>query len=114
IFGLLTPGAPINLDACRRATSTLKHRGPDGTGFVFGRLDQPGSTQCIPSKGSWQPPHSTNGQQDWCLGHQRLAIVDLGPSASQPMSNEDGSCWVVFNGEIYNHRDLRHDLTQLG
>ena len=40
------------------------------------------------------------------LGHRRLSIVDLA-TGSQPLSNEDGSIWIAFNGEIYNHRDLR-------
>jgi asparagine synthase (glutamine-hydrolysing) len=44
------------------------------------------------------------------LGHRRLSIIDLSDAASEPMSNEDGSLWLVFNGEIYNFRELRKDL----
>jgi asparagine synthase (glutamine-hydrolysing) len=51
---------------------------------------------------------------DWFLGHRRLAILDLSVSASQPMCNEDRRRWVVFNGEIYNHRELRHQLASRG
>ena len=47
------------------------------------------------------------------LGHRRLAIIDRAGGA-QPMSNEDGSCWIVFNGEIYNHHALRERLEQRG
>ena len=47
------------------------------------------------------------------LGHRRLSIIDL-VTGDQPMSNEDGTVWVVYNGEIYNFRDLRHDLEQRG
>ncbi len=47
------------------------------------------------------------------LGHRRLSIVDRA-GGHQPMSNEDDSIWVVFNGEIYNHRDLRNDLIEKG
>jgi asparagine synthase (glutamine-hydrolysing) len=47
------------------------------------------------------------------LGHRRLSIVDLA-SGQQPMSNSDGSTWIVFNGEIYNHTDLRAPLEQRG
>src|SRR5947207_12601999 len=68
-------------------TSTLRHRGPDGQG-VF-----------------------TDGVA--ALGHRRLAIIDRS-GGDQPMTNEDGTCWVVFNGEIYNHRSLRHRLIQRG
>src|SRR6202000_2863568 len=48
------------------------------------------------------------------LGHRRLSIIDLSTCASQPMSNEDGSLWVVFNGEIYNHAEIRRELELLG
>lgn len=47
------------------------------------------------------------------LGHRRLAIIDVARGA-QPMTNEDGSCWIVFNGEIYNHAPLRERLIALG
>ena len=60
--------------------AALAHRGPDGDGF----FDDPRAM----------------------LGHRRLAIIDRA-GGHQPMSNEDGSCWIVFNGEIYNHRSIR-------
>jgi len=47
------------------------------------------------------------------LAHRRLSIVDLS-SGQQPLSNEDGSVWVIFNGEIYNHADIRQDLESRG
>jgi asparagine synthase (glutamine-hydrolysing) len=62
----------------------LRHRGPDAHGIK-----------------SW--PGGT-------LVHTRLSIIDLSPAGQQPMANEDGTIWTVFNGEIYNHRELRHDL----
>ncbi len=68
-------------------TDTLLHRGPDGEGFFSDPVA--------------------------ALGHRRLAIIDR-EGGRQPLSNEDGSCWVVFNGEIYNHHDLRHLLTARG
>ena len=61
---------------------TMAHRGPDGAG-------------------NWISPDRHVG-----LGHRRLSIIDLSESAAQPMSNEDGSLWVVFNGEIYNHAEI--------
>lgn len=48
------------------------------------------------------------------LAHRRLSIIDLSPAGRQPMSNEDGTVFVVFNGEIYNHRVLRRDLEARG
>ena len=47
------------------------------------------------------------------LAHRRLSIVDLS-TGQQPLSNEDGSIWVVFNGEIYNHADIRRELESHG
>ena len=47
------------------------------------------------------------------LGHRRLSIIDLS-SGHQPLSNEDGSVWIVFNGEIYNYQELRSFLSSKG
>ena len=67
----------------------LAHRGPDGSGYFH----------C--------PTNHVS------LAHRRLAIVDI-EGGDQPMWNEDGSVGVVFNGEIYNHQDLRRQLEQAG
>src|SRR5579862_3263228 len=48
------------------------------------------------------------------LGHRRLSIVDLTDQGRQPLTNEDGSVWITFNGEIYNHRELRTHLESKG
>ncbi len=69
---------------------TMAHRGPDGAA-------------------TWVSHDGRVG-----LGHRRLSIIDLSESANQPMSNEDGSLWVVFNGEIYNHAALRTELIAAG
>ena len=68
----------------------MSHRGPDGAG-------------------AWVSPDGRVG-----LGHRRLAIIDLSPRANQPMSNEDDSVWVVYNGEIYNHAEIRRELSRSG
>ena len=78
----------------RSMVGSLKHRGPDGMGFqTF--------------------PPSDMGP-DVGLGHTRLSIIDLSDAGSQPMSNEDGSVWIVFNGEIYNFKELRGELKNKG
>jgi asparagine synthase (glutamine-hydrolysing) len=82
--GSLTPAPGWHV----RAGALLAHRGPDGTGAYT-------DERCE-------------------LVHRRLAIQDLSPTGAQPMPNEDGSIWVVFNGEIYNHWDLRRDLAARG
>jgi asparagine synthase (glutamine-hydrolysing) len=69
-----------------RMRETMVHRGPDGAGL-------------------WISPDRRVG-----LGHRRLSIIDLSDAASQPMSNEDGSLQIVFNGEIYNHAEIRREL----
>ena len=82
------PAHPVDRELLRRVTSVLSHRGPDADGFFWG-----------PGAG---------------LGHRRLSIIDLGESGNQPMSNEDGSLWLVLNGEIYGFHELRTTLAQAG
>ncbi|MBZ6076256.1 asparagine synthase (glutamine-hydrolyzing) [Microvirga puerhi] len=76
-------------ETLRAMTSALGHRGPDAGNFW-----------CDPSRGVF-------------LGHRRLSIVDLG-GGSQPMWTPDGEIGIVFNGEIYNHQELRRDLIDRG
>jgi asparagine synthase (glutamine-hydrolysing) len=89
ICGIVSSREPIELEQLRAMTQTLVHRGPDADGFYV---------------------------DDDCrvgLGFRRLSIVDL-DTGDQPMSNEDDSIWLVFNGEIYNHADIRQRLEQRG
>jgi len=59
--------------------------------------------------GSWhQPEHRV------ALGHRRLSIVDLSPAGHNPMPNEDGTVWITYNGEVYNHGALREELERKG
>lgn len=78
---------PVDRDTLQRMNSSLEHRGPDGDGLY---LKGPAG-----------------------IGHRRLSIIDLS-TGSQPMCNEDGSVWVTFNGEIYNHKILRQELESKG
>lgn len=73
-----------------RMCDALRHRGPDGSGV-------------------WVAPDGRVG-----LGNRRLAILDLSSAAAQPMSNEDGTLWITFNGEIYNHAEIRAELERAG
>jgi asparagine synthase (glutamine-hydrolysing) len=88
IAGILEcSGRPVNQAELEAFTQRLAHRGPDGAGLhVDGALG---------------------------LGHRRLAIIDL-EGGRQPLGNENGSVWTVFNGEIYNHRELRTELQARG
>ncbi len=88
IAGFLnTDGSPADARVVRAMTDIIAHRGPDGSGFhVRGEV---------------------------ALGHRRLSIIDLA-TGGQPMSNEDDSIWITYNGEIFNHADVRPDLEAAG
>ena len=81
-------GQPIDVAQLNRMRDTMSNRGPDDAG-----------TQLLPYVG---------------LGHRRLSIIDLSLRGRQPMTNEDGSIWLVFNGEIYDFWPLRGQLIQAG
>ena len=76
---------PLDEQVVRRMTHTLQHRGPDSDGFLV--------------------------DEDAMLGMRRLSIIDLA-TGEQPISNENGTIWVVFNGEIYNFQEIRKSLEQ--
>src|SRR5215475_5520614 len=73
-----------------KMNDTMAHRGPD-------------------DRGTWTSSDGRTG-----LANRRLAIIDLSPAGHQPMPNEDGSVWVVYNGEVYNSADLRTELLAKG
>ena len=81
------PGEVVEEARLKRMRDVLRHRGPDGEGLW---IDGPVG-----------------------LGHRRLAIVDVA-GGHQPMSTEDGAVWLVYNGEIYNHAQLREGLERRG
>jgi len=82
------PLRPVDESLLRRMCDAMSHRGPDDAGIF------------------------TRGPVG--LGHRRLSIIDLSPLGHQPMSNDDGSVWITFNGEIYNFPELRRELEQAG
>jgi asparagine synthase (glutamine-hydrolysing) len=83
-------GARDERDAVTAMRDAMAHRGPDDAGLWASRDNRV------------------------VLAHRRLSIVDLSAAGHQPMSNEDGSVWITFNGEIYNHADLRPSLEAKG
>jgi asparagine synthase (glutamine-hydrolysing) len=90
IAGIMSfDGKPVSLEELQEMCAALIHRGPDDEGFYLGKGKGVG------------------------LGMRRLSIIDL-QTGRQPVHNEDGTVWVVFNGEIYNFRDLRRTLEQRG
>src|SRR5436309_383977 len=88
----------IDLPTLQRMTNCLRHRGPDAGGTYFNELRLQTSGAVMPGI---------------ALGHRRLSIIDL-TTGGQPMCNEDGSVWIVFNGEAYNYQALRQRLEASG
>src|SRR5688572_25257602 len=89
IVGIISSDStrPVPSGAIKRMCDAIVHRGPDGVGeYVNGRVG---------------------------MGMRRLSIIDL-QTGQQPIANEDETVWVVFNGEIYNYRELRKELEAKG
>ena len=95
IFGILASNCRISTIALERATDSLAHRGPDDRGTVV-----------IQAQSS---PGVEIG-----LGSRRLAILDLSPLGHQPMQDAETGNWIVYNGEIYNFREIRARLEGQG
>jgi asparagine synthase (glutamine-hydrolysing) len=92
ICGVLSRSHSLAIDeeTVARMCARLVHRGPDGQGI-------------------WSDP-----AQGVAFGHRRLSIIDLSQAGAQPMSNEDGSVMLTYNGEVYNHAALRTELEAKG
>jgi asparagine synthase (glutamine-hydrolysing) len=89
------------------------HRGPDGEGYAL--LDAQGREKPVTTRGRLTESFGSHlPQYAIGFGHRRLAIIDLSPLGHQPMATEDGRCWVTYNGEIYNHVELREELRGKG
>src|SRR5688572_7546136 len=75
---------------CIAMMDAIKHRGPDGSGMYI------------------------NESKTVALGHRRLSFLDLTEAGKQPMTNENGTIWITYNGEIYNYIELREELEKCG
>lgn len=98
----------VKPEVIRRMCDVLAHRGPDDEGMVFLRGDR-----LFEVKRPF-PTHLDESAFEVGLGHRRLSIIDLSEAGHQPMTNEDGSIWIVFNGEIYNFQEIRVQLEKKG
>lgn len=106
----------------RAMCGVIRHRGPDDEGYALvgqdgcpvfrGGPDTPrdGYTSGLPYAATEGP----DPVAPWALGHRRLAILDLSPAGHQPMADDARRHLLVYNGEIYNHVELRHELQSLG
>lgn len=95
-------------DMLERMHESIRHRGPDGEGYVV--MNQDGSFTRTDRFSAVR----TASRPRLAMAFRRLKIIDLTEAASQPMGSEDGSIWLVFNGEIYNFRQLRRELEASG
>lgn len=99
---------PLSPATLEQMISAIAHRGPDDSGTYFSSKGRP-ATGDLENDGL---PHSPSGPTA-ALGFRRLSIIDLS-TGHQPLANENESVWIVFNGEIYNYRELRNDLEARG
>lgn len=90
IAGQVKFSGQINEHHITAMNDAIKHRGPDGFGVYV------------------------NDSKTAALGHRRLSFLDLSEAGKQPMTNEDGTLWITFNGEIYNYIELRVELEKYG
>ncbi|MEW6378725.1 MAG: asparagine synthase (glutamine-hydrolyzing) [bacterium] len=95
---------PVGESLLTTMAEVLKHRGPDDAGYFLN------STQADPPTPRWK---ITPGKGNVGFVHTRLSIIDLS-SGHQPMTNEDETVWITFNGEIYNFPDLKTELRNKG
>jgi asparagine synthase (glutamine-hydrolysing) len=117
---MVAPGSAVFPKKLLDMTRMVRHRGPDDGGYVF--FDSAHSSDPVffrDAAGTRPADEIFAGANDtrlYCvgLGHRRLSIVDLSDAALQPMASADGRFWVVFNGEIYNHPEIRRELESLG
>ena len=120
IFGVWhLNGEQIDLERAHRMTALLQHRGPDDEGYLFintksGRLEARRGKDTVPGLRMPRVEEEVKYTYNMALGFRRLSIIDLSSSGHQPMSNEDGSLWIVFNGEIYNYLEIRKELELVG
>jgi asparagine synthase (glutamine-hydrolysing) len=104
-------GRPVELGVLQRMNDVQAHRGPDGQGFLVSWQESNGF--CSAFLRHTEQGHSAPSARVG-LGHRRLAILDLSDRGLQPMSAGASGAWIVFNGEIYNHIELRNELESRG
>ncbi|MDB5281428.1 MAG: asnB, partial [Bacteroidota bacterium] len=90
IAGQVKLNGVVSTQNCVAMTDAIQHRGPDDSGIYI------------------------NESKTAVLGHRRLSFLDLGPAGHQPLTNEDSTLWITYNGEVYNYVELRKELEAQG
>lgn len=117
IFGVIQ-AVPINKQLLLKVSKSISHRGPDDEGYLLIKTANKTVTPCI-------GPHTArnielpdikliDSEYDAAFLHRRLSIIDTGPTGHQPMSYQNSTLWITYNGEIYNYLELREELKDKG
>ncbi len=107
------------------ANNQMKRRGPDDEGFVLFSANtvdicygEDTDLKNFKDKQTYYPTKDIKSTVDnrysVAFGHRRLSIVDLSSHGHQPMCDNDGNYWITFNGEVYNYKEIREELIDLG
>jgi len=125
-------GRPLDAARLGPMVDALAHRGPDDAGYLLWstRGDRPGEPgfgqafadrrfrRLAPRLPVWDGAEGRRrrGEEPWdlLLGHRRLSVLDLSPRSHQPLADAAGRSWLVYNGELYNFRELRAELEKEG
>ena len=120
IFGVWNlDGSGVDVAAVVRATTAIRHRGPDDEGYLLintrsGRTELCGGKDATSELRLPDIFQFAGEKFDRAFGFRRLSILDLSPDGHQPMASPDKREWIIFNGEIYNYIELRDELSLLG
>ena len=113
----------VNISMLKRMTDALRHRGPDDEGYTLIHSKNGYCKQLIGNDSADEfkdvfenitISNNITDKFDLAFGHRRLSIIDLSSSGHQPMSNDDGTIWLTYNGEVYNYIELKDELAKLG
>lgn len=123
---------PIDPETIKPMCDVIAHRGPDDAGYTYFRLPEVSSGKggfwvqftdpafahlsehIAPQGGAYYRDEISKQSFALALGHRRLSIIDLSHYGHQPMASSSHRLWLTYNGEIYNYRELREDLTSRG
>ncbi len=127
IAGIIKLSSDISLPntAIKKMTDSIRHRGPDDEGFITiydsfvectAGTDTPSQVKESGFKYAPQKDITNLPATKWkaVLGHRRLSIIDVSPAGHQPLCNSMGDLWIVYNGEIYNYKELKNSLLERG
>jgi len=98
----------------QRMSNAIAHRGPDGEGFIAISTSTGKITELAGNKTPVRLPSLSDfgANANIYLAHRRLSIIDLSTAGHQPMANKQKDIWITFNGEIYNYKSLRNELSE--